>query len=56
MRYPDSQPGAERSDVQFALQWRREDRKLLPGVSTFHLESEESPQGVNWRGRQSAPF
>ena len=56
MKYPDSQPGAERSDVQFALQWRREDRKLLPGVSTFHLESEESPQGVNWRGRQSAPF
>lgn len=56
MKYPDSQPGAERSDVQFALQWKRENRRLLPSVSCFHLESELSKQGVNWHGRVSAEF
>ena len=56
LKYPDNQYGAERSDVQHALQWKRENRILLPTVSCFHLESERSAQGVNWHGRTSAEF
>lgn len=56
MKYPDNQKGAERSDVQFSLQWKRENRILLPTVSCFHLESERANQGVNWYGRKTAPF
>ena len=56
MKYPDNQMGAERSDVQFALQWKKGNRRLLPATSVFHLESERSPQGKNWWGRQSAEF
>ena len=56
MKYPDKYFGAERSDVQFALQWKKENRRLLPSVSCFHLDSERSNRGVNWHGRVSAKF
>ena len=56
LKYPINQCNAERSDVQFALQWERQNRVLLPTVSVFHLESEKAKQGANWNGRTTAEF
>ena len=47
---------AARTDVQFALQWDRRDRHLLPEVIALHLESEPAEIGANWRGRTTKPF
>lgn len=47
---------AARSDVQFALQWDRRDRELLPELFVCHLESEPCPVGTNWKGRKSKRF
>lgn len=47
---------AARSDVQFGLQWDRRNRVLLPELLVWHLESEKSPPGANWRGRTTRRF
>lgn len=54
--YPYHHGDAARTDVQFALQWDRRHRRLLPEVIVLHLESEPSPLGANWRGRTTARF
>ena len=38
--YPSFHGGASRSDVQFALQWDRRHRQLVPELLVYHLESE----------------
>lgn len=53
---PHGHSDAARTDVQFALQWDRRHRVLLPEVVVAHLESEQSPTGANWAGRTSKPF
>jgi hypothetical protein len=55
-RYPETHGNAARTDVQFALQWDRRHRILLPEVVVFHLESEASEMGKNWNGRKSRLF
>jgi hypothetical protein len=45
-----------RSDVQFALQWDRRDRELLPEIIVAHLESETARLGANWNGRTTRRF
>ena len=55
-RYPLNHGDAARTDVQFALQWDRRYRQLLPEVIVLHLESEAAAQGANWRGRTTRPF
>jgi hypothetical protein len=55
-RYPLTHGDAARTDVQFALQWDRRHRALLPEVVVLHLESEPAKQGANWSGRTTAPF
>lgn len=55
-RYPLHHGDAARTDVQFALQWDRRHRQLLPEVIVLHLESEASAQGANWKGRTTRPF
>jgi hypothetical protein len=47
---------AARSDVQFALQWDRRQRAVLPEVIVLHLESEPSALGANWKGRTTPRF
>ncbi len=54
--YPIHHGDAARSDVQFALQWDRRNRHLLPEVIVLHLESEPAKLGANWRGRTTARF
>ena len=55
-QYPIGHNSAERTDVQFALQWDRNNRVLIPEFVAIHLESEPSPIGINWRGRKSKQF
>jgi hypothetical protein len=55
-RYPLHHGDAARTDVQFALQWDRRFRQLLPEVIVLHLESEPAAQGANWNGRTTKPF
>jgi hypothetical protein len=55
-RYPLNHGDAARTDVQFALQWDRRYRVLLPEVIVLHLESEAAQQGANWKGRTTARF
>jgi len=54
--YPYEHGDAARTDVQFALQWDRRFRQLLPEVVALHLESEASPLGANWAGRKTRRF
>ena len=54
--YPEAHGDAARSDVQFALQWDRRNRQILPEVIVLHLESEPAALGANWKGRTTARF
>jgi hypothetical protein len=47
---------AGRGDFAFATSWPRAKRALLPEILAVHLESEKSPNAMNWRGRRSKPF
>jgi hypothetical protein len=55
-RYHSSQGSAEHTDVLFALQWPANKRILLPGMFVYHLESESSKMGQNWKGRTTKRF
>ncbi len=55
-RYPIEHGSAARTDVQFALQWDRRYRQLLPEVAVLHLESQGAPMGSNWNGRKTRRF
>lgn len=55
-RYPTSVGSADYSDTLFAAQWPRSRRILIPDTVAYHLESEASALGVNWKGRKSPPF
>jgi hypothetical protein len=54
--YPYHHGDAARSDVQFALQWDRRFREVVPEVIVLHLESETSGLGANWKGRTTPRF
>jgi hypothetical protein len=56
LSYPEQHATAARGDVQFATRWPRNKRHLLPEIVGYHLESEKSPHGTNWAGRQTAAF
>src|SRR5712692_11023360 len=44
---------ADKSDIQFALQWPR--CALLTSLKVFHLPS-WGPKSANWKGRTTGPF
>ena len=54
--YPMEHKDAARGDVQFALNWPRNKRALLPEIYAYHLESENALMGSNWGGRTTVPF
>jgi hypothetical protein len=54
--YPIHHGNAARSDVQFALQWDRRQRLVVPELVCLHLNSEKPVMGANWTGRMTAPF
>jgi len=55
-RYPYHHGDAARADVQYALQWDRRRRHLLPEIVVLHLESEPARLGANWKGRTTRRF
>lgn len=55
-KYPIGHNSAERTDVQFALQWDRNNRVLISEFVAVHLESERAKIGANWKGRTTVPF
>lgn len=55
-RYPERHGNAARTDVQFSLLWDRPKRLFIPELVVFHLESEQAPMGVNWKGRKTKRF
>lgn len=56
LTYPACHTNAGRTDMLFSAKWPRARRAMLPEIIAFHLESEKAAQGVNWNGRQTAPF
>lgn len=54
--YPSQHNTACRTDVQFALQFDRKKRALLPEIFVAHLESEAAAKGANWNGRKTCRF
>ena len=54
--YPIFHNDACRTDVQFALQWDRKHRHIIPELLCVHLESEPAPLGANWNGRTTKRF
>ncbi len=54
--YPIHHGHAARSDVQFALQWDRRERLVVPELIVLHLSSEKSTMGANWQGRTTKRF
>lgn len=55
-RYPEGHTTAAREDTQFAMQWPRGKRALLPEIIAYHLESDDSVKGNNWNGRITNKF
>jgi Glycosyltransferase like family 2 len=47
---------AGRDDANFACQWPRAQRALIPEIIAYHLESEPAPMATNWKGRTTKPF
>ncbi len=54
--YPIHHGHAARSDVQFALQWDRRQRHVVPELVVLHLQSETVSMGTNWQGRITNRF
>lgn len=55
-RYIAHHGDACRSDVQFALQWDRRLRVLVPELYVYHLEQGKPSLGANWQGRTTPVF
>lgn len=56
LAYPEGHSDAGREDSHFPTQWPRKKRALIPEIIVYHLESESSQMGVNWKGRKTKPF
>lgn len=54
--YPQHHNDACRTDTQFALQWDRRQRELLPELVVVHIETQPAPLGANWKGRTTVRF
>jgi hypothetical protein len=54
--YPSGHSDAGRTDGQFAMQWPRALRAMIPEIIAYHLESVDSSMAANWGGRTTAPF
>jgi antitoxin component YwqK of YwqJK toxin-antitoxin module len=53
VRYPENSPGADSSDMDFALAFER--TRLLDGFRVIHLPS-GGTRDANWKGRATGPF
>jgi hypothetical protein len=56
LQYATGLNNAGSSDIWHILKWQEVKRRWLTNVLAFHLESEASNIGTNWKGRVTAPF
>ena len=56
LQYPEGHSNAGREDTLFGASWPRQQRGFIPEVIVYHLESEDAPMAVNWKGRVTKPF
>lgn len=54
--YPEGHTDAGREDGEFAMQWPRSHRNLIPEIVGYHLESDDSEKASNWSGRTTSSF
>jgi hypothetical protein len=54
--YPEGHTDAGREDSMFGAFWPRRKRGFIPEVIAWHLESENAPMAVNWKGRKTKAF
>jgi glycosyltransferase involved in cell wall biosynthesis len=55
--YSESHKDFARSDMDFAYQWARDRRALIPEVIGIHLQTDDaSKMGINWSGRATKRF
>lgn len=55
--YPENSQNAASSDMDFAYQWDRAHRALIPEVLGIHLQTDDaSKMGINWSGRATKRF
>jgi len=55
-RYFESNTDAGRTDQLFASRWPRAMRGFIPELVGYHLETDDSGFGANWKGRVTSPF
>jgi len=55
--YPSNFTSADKSDIEFAKKWEKNDRELIPETFGVHLDSGNNKQsGINWIGRKTPLF
>ena len=56
LEYSEEECTINHTDVLFARKFLKENRKLIPDIICFHLESESVKMGENWNGRKTKYF
>lgn len=54
--YPENCSDASRSDMAFSAKWKPADRRYVPNLNVYHLETPDLSYKANWRGRRTMPF
>lgn len=56
-KYPEDHNSYARTDLQFAYQWERKYRALIPEFNVLHLQTDDCHKlGANWSGRTTKRF
>lgn len=55
-KYPDNCTGADHCDIEFANNYLRENRILIPEILAAHLISDDANWGSNWNSRITTQF
>lgn len=54
--YPENSGDASRSDMTFSRKWSPSERRFIPDLKVYHLETPDLTHQANWRGRRTMPF
>jgi hypothetical protein len=54
--YAEDSSTAARSDMTFSKLWSGANRRLIPGLHVYHLETADNHNRANWQGRTTAEF
>lgn len=56
VKYPNVHSSADRTDILFGYNFKRENRHLIPDLVCIHLDTAEGEMGQNWNGRTTKRF